>query len=150
MDAIDDAGYRLVHDFPGGAPALAPLVNMNMGTLLNKANPHMRDHQLTVRQAIAIQKATEQFLMLYAEARLLRHVCIPLGKFPGASDVELLDLYARYHQELGETAAEIRKALAACKITRRMYNEIEREAFEDAAAMFELLARLKSLVVDDE
>lgn len=149
MDAIDEAGYRLVHNYPGGPQELAPLVNLRYGTLMNKANPEMRDHQFTVRQAISIQAAQRKFLMLYAEARLLKHVCVPLGQFPNASDVELLNLYAKYHEEVGQTAKAISDSLADGKITRAEYDKIEQEAFEDAAAMFDLLARIKGLVVDD-
>jgi len=146
MDAIDQAGYELVHTFPGGAPALAPHVNMNAGTLLNKANPSCTDHKFTVREVVAIQSFRKSYPMLYAEARVLNHICVKLGQYPDVSDVELLDLYAKYHEEIGETAGALRRALQKGQITQRDYDDIKREAFEDAQAMFELLARLKGLV----
>lgn len=148
MDAIDEAAYALVHDYPGGAPALAPRVGMNVGTLLNKANPSQEKHQLTVREALAIQVHRRATTMIDAEARVLGGVFVALGRFEGVSDTELLSLYATYHAEIGETAAAIREALDDGRIERAEYQRIEREAFEDAHAMLELLARIRGLVPD--
>lgn len=146
MDAIDEAGYRLVHDYPGGAPKLAPKVGMNVGTLLNKANPSQEKHQFTVREALAIQSLRGTTEMIDAEAQVLGGVFVRLGDFSGNSDLELLDLYAEYHAEIGETAQALRQALQEKTLTPALYREVEREAFEDAQAMFALLARLRALV----
>lgn len=145
MDAIEDAQYRVVHDFPGGAVRLAPLVNMHPGTLSNKVHPGSPNHHLTVREAVAIQAATHDCRLLYAEAQVLGHACVALGDFSGISDVELLDAYAAYHQELGQTAAAIREALAHRVVTREQIREIEREIHEDVRHAFEFLSRLKGL-----
>lgn len=149
MDAIDDAGYALVHDHPGGAPKLAPCVGMNVGTLLNKANPSQEGHQFTVREALALQLHRGVRDMVEAECQVLGGIFVQLGRFNGVADTELLDLYAKYHQELGETASAIRRGLDD-GMSAAQYRAIEREAHEDAQAMFELLARLKALVPDDE
>ncbi|MGE0487329.1 MAG: phage regulatory CII family protein [Gammaproteobacteria bacterium] len=147
MDCIDQAAYDLVHDHPGGAPKLAPKVGMNVGTLLNKANPSQEGHQFTVREALALQAARGVTTMIDAEAQVLGGVFIRLGRFETTSDTELLNLYTRYHAEVGETAQAIADALEDKVITEAEYRRIEREAFEDAHAMFELLARLRALVV---
>lgn len=149
MDAIDEAGYALVHDFPGGAPKLAPRVGMNVGTLLNKANPGQERHQFTVREALAIQSLLGVTTMIDAEAQVLGGVFIRLGPFAVVSDTELLNLYAKYHAEIGETAEAIRAALDDGFVSLAEYERIERECFDDAKAMFELLGRIRSLVRDD-
>lgn len=114
---LDEAKYPVVHDFKGGAVALAPLVRMKPGTLSNKVNPSVETHHLTVDEAVAIQHTARDCRILVAEAHLLGHTCIPLGELASVSDVALLDAYARYHAKVGETAAAIRAALADGRIT---------------------------------
>ncbi|MFP4615554.1 MAG: phage regulatory CII family protein [Thiohalorhabdus sp.] len=145
-DALEEAQYRVVREYPGGARALAPLVGMHAGTLSNKVNPSNETHHLATREAVAMQHAAKDFRILHAEAQLLHHTCIPLTSFEGVSDAELLDLYAGYHKELGETAEAIRDALADGAVTRRELERVRKELFEDTAAAFEFLARLEDLV----
>ena len=145
---LDEAKYRVVHDFSGGAAALAPLVRMNPGTLSNKVNPSVETHHLTIDEAVAIQHTARDCRILYAEAHLLGHTCIPLGEFASISDTELLDAYARYHAEVGETAEAIRASLADGRVTPAEFAHIDREMMEDIQAKFELRARLKALVVE--
>ncbi|MBA1147410.1 phage regulatory CII family protein [Ectothiorhodospiraceae bacterium WFHF3C12] len=145
MDDLDLAIYKVVHDFPGGAPKLAPLVGMNAGTLSNKADPGMDSHQLTVRQAVAISHATKDARILHAQARALGFVCIPCGDYSGLSDLELLDSYAEWHAEIGQTAQAVRDAIADRRISAEEVRKVRRELYEDMARGFEFLARLESL-----
>jgi hypothetical protein len=147
---LDEAKYRLVHDYhPGGARGLGPLVRMNPGTLCNKVHPGMENHHLTVDEAVNIQAVLRRYDVLHAEARALGHVCVQLEDHSEASDMELLDAYAAYHADVGETAQAIRDALAhGDGITREAVARVERELFEDARAGFEFLARLKALAED--
>ncbi len=144
-DALGEAQYRVVHEFPGGARALAPLVGMNVGTLLNKVNPSMGSHHLSLREAVAISHTTGDYRILHACAQPLHHVCIPLVEFEGMSDAALLDAYARYHADLGETAQAIRDALADGRVTRRELDRVKREFHEDVQAGLEFLDRLEAL-----
>lgn len=146
MDDLDQAIYRVVHEHPGGAPKLAPLVGMNAGTLSNKADPAMDTHQLTVRQAVAIQHATHRLEVLKAEAALLECVVVPLGDYRRLTDLELLEAYAEWHREIGETAAAVRDAVARRRISRDAVRRIRREVYEDAAHGFAFLARLEALI----
>jgi hypothetical protein len=146
MDDLDHAVYRVVHDYPGGARKLAPLVGMNAGTLSNKADPAMPGHQLTVRQAVAIQHATKDLSILRAEAQLLGCAVVPLSKFEGVSDLELLEAYAQWNAEIGETAAAIRDCVANRRITREAVRRVRREVYEDAAHGLAFLERLEALV----
>jgi hypothetical protein len=145
QDALEAAQYRVVHEYPGGARALAPLVGMNAGTLSNKVSPSVETHKLSLQEAVAISHATGDFRILLAMAQLLRHICLPLTDFDGVSDAELLDLYAGYHKELGETAEAIQAALADGQVTRRELNRVKAEFHEDAQAGFEFLQRLEGL-----
>lgn len=142
---LDAAKYDLVHGYPGGAVALAQRVGMRPGTLSNKVNPDIDTHHLTVDEAVAIQAATGDCRILEAEAQVLGRVAVALGDFATTSDVELLDLYAELHAELGDVAREIGAALKDRRITPAEFQRIDTEMRQAVQAMFELRARLQGL-----
>lgn len=146
FDAIDKAIYGLIHDQKGGATQLAPLVNMNPGTLANKANPAMENHHLTVKEAVAIQYTTQDFRVLAAEAAALNHAIVPLGNFEGVSDLELLTAYANYHSEIGQTAIVIAEALNDIRVTRQEFQAVHKEFFEAVGTGLEFLNRMEALI----
>ena len=121
---------------------------MNSGTLQNKADPRM-DHQLTVREAVAIQTVAKDVRILRAEAQVLGHVCIELGEFNGVSDIELLNAYAAWHSEIGNTSRAIALALDDRWVTRAEYEAVKKEMFADAQRAFEFLSRLEGLIDDN-
>lgn len=143
---IQQAIYSLVHEHKGGAAQLAPQVNMNPGTLANKANPSMKNHHLTVEEAVAIQKAKQDFRLLAAEAAALNHAIVPLGNFEGVSDIEILTAYANYHSEIGQTSIVIAEALNDIRITRDEYLAVHQEFFEAVSTGLEFLNRMEALI----
>lgn len=144
---LDQAKYDVVHQFPnGGAVRLGPLVGIKPGTLSNKVNPQLETHHLTVDEAVAIQNAAQDFRILYAEAELLNHAAIPLGNYNNVSDVELLNVYARLHAEIGDLAESINDALDDHRITREDFNTIAKEGGQMVQAWLELRARLEGLI----
>lgn len=146
---LDEAKHRLVHEHPGGAKKLGPLVGINPGTLSNKVNPAMEHHHLTVDEAVRIQAVRRQYDVLHAEARALGHVCIRIEGYEGISDIELLDAYAAYHADVGQTAQAVRDALeAGHSVSREAVQRVRRELYEDTQAGFEFLARLEALIED--
>jgi len=146
---LDEARYRVVHEFPGGAVRLAPLVGMRPGTLSNKVNPEVETHHLSVDEAIAIQHAARRADILLAEAALLGHACIPVDEgYQGVCDAELIHYYASMNSELGDVASEIDRALADGRFTRGEFEAVRREMYEAINAQMELLRRLEGLVDD--
>lgn len=148
FDPIDLAQYQTIHNFKGGAVKLAPLINMNAGTLSNKVNPGMDSHHLTVRESIAIQSTTHTHSILQAQAQVLGFCCIELGDFSQVSDVELLNLYSQWHADIGETAQAINEALKDGKIERAEVQKIKNEFHSDIQKGFEFIARLEALIDD--
>jgi hypothetical protein len=142
---LDMAKYAVVHDYPGGAVKLAPRVGMHPGTLSNKVNPQVETHHLSVDEAVAIQATSGDCRILEAEEAVLGRVVVALGDFAKTSDVELLELYARLHAELGDMAREIQAALADRRITPREWRRIDAEMQQVVQALFELRARLQGL-----
>lgn len=145
FDPIEDAAYRVVHDYPGGAVKLASQLAMNAGTLSNKVNPGCEGHHLSVREALAIQHATRDFRIIQAEAQLLDGIFLHFGHIPRVSDTELLTAYARWHEDIGETAKAIAEALADGKISRTEINRVRKEFQDDIARGFEFLERLEAV-----
>ncbi len=146
---LDRAKHAVVHEFkPRGALSLGPLVGINPGTLSNKVNPTVETHHLTVDEAIRIQAVAKDYRILQAEARLLHHVCIPIPDFSGVSDLALLDAYAAWTAEIGETAQAIRRGLEDRVFSRKEAAAVRREMFEDFARALELLNRLEAIAED--
>lgn len=145
FDSLAEAIYRTVHDHPGGAVRLAPKVGMNAGTLSNKANPAMEEHKLGLLESVPIQRITDDFRILAAYAWALDHAVVPVGDFARCSDLELLDLYTRYHAEIGQTANSVREALAQPRVRAADVAKVRRELIEDMQAGMAFLARLEAL-----
>lgn len=151
MDQLDEAVFYTVHDFrkgkQRGAVALAPLVNIRPGTLSNKANPE-QEHQPTLHEGVLIMRAAKDFRILYALCSILDHtIPIPVPDLSDISDMQLLDAYANYHAEIGETSQAIREALADGEISEAEFDRIAREMDEDQQRQHELRMRLRALVV---
>lgn len=146
FDPIEQAIYGLIHEQKGGATRLASLVNMNPGTLANKANPGMENHHLTVKEAVAIQNTTRDFRILAAEAAALNHAIVPIGDYEGVSDLEILTAYANYHSDIGETSAIIADALNDSRITREEYQAVKSEFYKATRTGLEFLNRMEALI----
>ncbi len=145
---VDRALYETAHDFPGGVPALATRLGRATGTIHNKADPGCETHQFAVREALAMMLASRDYRVLRTLARATGHAVIPHGDFSDTSDVELLQLYARLHQEIGETSGAIRQALEGREIGRERVATIRREIHEDIEAALELLSRIEAISRD--
>ena len=146
---LEMAKYAVVHDYCGGAVALAARLGVNPGTLSNKVNPTVETHHLSVDEAVAVQNLAGDHRILHAEAQAQDHVCIPIGEWRGVSDTDLVEALSRYMEEVGETAGTLRRALEDGVVTPGEMLELEAEAYEDVAVLMELLARVRGLVRDE-
>jgi len=120
------AVYRTVHDFPGGAKALATYLSVRPGTLSNKADPACDTHHLNLSEALAIMKVSENYRILRALGVETNHGVVQLLNLTGVSDLELLDAYTRMNKELGDVAGAMNRAFEDRKLTRVEFNEITR------------------------
>lgn len=143
---LDSAMHAVVHDYgKRGATDLGPLVGIPPSTLSNKVNPNVESTSLFVSEAIRVQTVAKDFRILHAEAALLNHIAIPVMAFDGVADMELLEAYAAWTAEIGETAQAIVEALNHQYITQSDLCLIRQEIHQDARRAFALLARLESL-----
>lgn len=149
-DALLLAVFHTVRGFRDGksrgARALARHVDLNPGTLANKANPGFPDQELTLTEAAAVMRHTRDYRILQALCMSLDHVAHPLPDFSQCSDSALLDLWAGYCAKQGEHAATVRTALADGVVTRKELGDI-RDAMQWAmAAGLEFFSRMEGLV----
>lgn len=142
---VDRALYETTHDFPGGVEAIAARLGKAVGTIYNKADPGCERHQYTVREAVALMLASGDYRTARAICRAIDHAAVPYGDYRNCSDLELLDCYTALHAEIGETATEIRGALAQRRITKEAAARIRREIQEDIEAALALLSRIEGM-----
>jgi hypothetical protein len=143
------AAYRTVRDFRRGgrrgAQALAPMLGKAPGTLSNEVNPDVTTHKLGVEDAVAVMLAAGDFQLADAIEAELGRVATPMPDFADVSDMELLDAWADWHRDTGETAGAIKAALADGRIDRQELDAIKKEVFEDFQRELALLQRLEAL-----
>ncbi|MGR8931925.1 MAG: phage regulatory CII family protein [Gammaproteobacteria bacterium] len=143
---IQQATHEAVHGYPGGAVALAKIAKLNPGTLTNKANPRMPDHELKLSEAIAVQRITGNFGILSAFAAALGFAVVPITGHAGVSDIEVLTAYANFHSGIGKTASLISEAFEDHLITSQEYQGIRSQFFNGASLGIDFLNRMEALV----
>src|SRR5690606_24175262 len=89
---ILDAAYNTVHDYPGGAAALAPPMGMNSAAVLNsKVNPHTETHHLSLIVASKMMAMTSDYRVLQELNSEHGKFAIDLPDIPDCRDLSLTD-----------------------------------------------------------
>lgn len=139
------AAYHTVHQYKGGASALAPLVLMNPAVLRSKVDLNVSTHHLRLDESVTIQSVT-------GDHRICRAMNEELGYLPpiprveaGVSDLALLETYTKLMSELGEFSQKFHKALADGRLTMAEVDGLQAEMNEFFAAGAELLNRAREI-----
>lgn len=148
-----DAIHHVVHDFPGGAEALAPRIGRGAQVLRNKVTLEgvagvRRSHEPTLADVAAITRITGDLRVLDALAAEVGAVVLRLPVIESLSDAALLDMVLTVNDEYGQACAALRDGLADGEIDRQEFVRIERETLEAVRGQLELLDRLRGMVVD--
>lgn len=148
-DSLEDAVYNTIHDYrdgkKSGPGALAPKVNMNAGTLNNKADPAMFTHQLTLRESIPIQREANNFSIAQAYCMELNGVFVQIHQIDNVSDSALLDIWAKLQEKEGEFAKVVREALDDGNIQHDEMKKIREATQQRLSTLLELVKRLESI-----
>ncbi len=89
----DVACYHAAHNFKGGVPALAALMEVNHRTLQNKLNPTQDTHKLTLAEAMHILRLTRDYKILDAVVHEVDCVWLERAMIDEpAGDVDLLKM----------------------------------------------------------
>lgn len=154
VDLVDRALYETVHDYVDpvskqkGVGALAIRMNMNAGTLQNKANPTQLDHVFNKKEIEQLILHTHDFRYLYAINEKFNHETIYLGSYDDVSDTALIECLAKIDIERGEFMTELRNALAQGEVSFDEYNILNKEGMDVVRAWLEALERLKGMRVN--
>lgn len=143
---FEQAMYALVHAEPDRVGEIADLLELTTGTVQNKANPG-QDHQFTLPEYVAI---LQRYGNLDPQFKLnhLLGLATMLLKLPEMfTDGGFLDIYAGWNEEVGQTHARIRKALADGQVTQTEFDEIALEIDEDIDKELQVKQYLKGLIV---
>lgn len=141
--------------YKGGVMAIAEEMQAKSGrSLCNKVNPDTESATLNIKELIGIMAVLDdeqRHHILLAFSQLFDHVTIPIGKLNNISSEELLDSWAAWDAERGETAQKIREALqennkrTLKRISPNEFRGIKKEMMEDIQKELELLRRLEAI-----
>lgn len=141
-------------DNGGGIKAIAKRLNLKSeNSLSNKCNP-TNDAKLNLKDLVGILSVLdddERKLILIEINRWFDHTPWPIKKLNIMNDDDLLDSWAAWDAERGETAIKIKQALqdkdkrTSKKISSNEYNSIKHEMLEDIQKELELLRRLEAI-----
>lgn len=129
-----------------GIDGLAKKIGVNPQTFSNKCNPKQESHIPNILDILNIMDQTKNHSIIDQIARQYGYVCMPIADYTGVSDMDLLNAWAAWGAERGETEQAIQKALENGDISKEEFKEIKNEMFEDFQKELALLARLKYLV----
>lgn len=116
---IIDAAYHTVHDYPGGATALAPRLGIKSPAVLNsKVNPNTDTHHITLVEAIKIMAITNDYRILQSMNAHLGKVAIDLPQIPECRDTALTDLVLSFGMQGGDVYTLFKTMMADGRITR--------------------------------
>ena len=150
MSAVADAAYNTVHDYLGGAEALAPRMGKSAKVLDSKVSRNVSTHHLTLHEAV-------QIMGLTGDHRMLRAICRHLGYldpiravvYEGIADDQLLELVAAVHSETGDVSRSLMAALADGRVTESEFEAFDQQTHEAMSAIADLRDRLRGMVVPE-
>ena len=116
---IIDAAYHTVHDYPGGATALAPRFGIKSPAVLNsKVNPNTDTHHLSLLEATKMMVITNDYRILQSMNAQLGKVAIDLPQIPKCRDTALTDLVLSFGMQGGDVYTLFKTMMADGRITR--------------------------------
>lgn len=136
MRDVDDAAYRIAHEYPGKVEGLALRMGVSASTLNKKVSPNNTDHKVSVADAVHMQVAANRFDILYAMSAALEHVSIPV---PDQDHGQLARRLAKVGSEVGDVFRKTEKALADGRISPRERRELTKEVTEAITALAAVL-----------
>ncbi len=116
---ILDAAYNTVHDYKGGANALAPRMGIKSPAVLNsKVNPNTDTHHLTLMEASKLMALTGDYRILQSLNAEHGKVAINLPNIPECRDTALTDIVLSFGMKGGDVYTLFKEMMADGRITR--------------------------------
>lgn len=142
---ILDAFYATVHDYPGGAEALAARMGMSATILRNKANPNNTNNKPMLEDAEKAMTLTGDTRILDVLAAAQGGVFVKIDASAPASDLAVLELVTHVWRANGDVGAAVDDALADGKVERHEIVEVRTAIYRVQQAMTAMLMRLEGM-----
>ncbi|CAG68987.1 phage regulatory CII family protein [Acinetobacter baylyi] len=145
---ILDAAYHTVHDFLGGASALASRLGIKSPAVLNsKVNPNTHTHHITLLEAVKLMEITGDYRILQEMCARLGKVAIDLPDIPESQrDTSLMDTFLCIGIKKGDISALFKEMMADGRITQGEALDMARVIHEMHKALSELNQQVQSCV----
>jgi hypothetical protein len=104
-----DAAYNVVHDYPGGAPSLAPRIGKNATTLAHECNG-TGAAKLGLADAVKLTQRSGDMRILLAFATACGQMCLPLPETLSGSADDCMQALAASSREFAELMNEVLQA----------------------------------------
>lgn len=141
-----DAAYHVVHDYEGGAPALAQRLAKPVATLNQELRPPPGcNAKLGLKTAVAISELTGDHRILFAFAQQLGYRCVRAEHLANITNGELLRAVSVFLKETGEAMTAVNQALEDGHITENEVRHFEKQVADIAPAAVALAERLRAL-----
>ncbi|OTG64365.1 hypothetical protein B9T25_13065 [Acinetobacter sp. ANC 4470] len=144
---ILDAAYHTVHDFKGGANALAPRMGIRSPAVLNsKVNTNTDTHHLTLLEASKMMGITGDFRILHELNAEHGKVAIDLPVIPECRDTALTELALSTGIGGGDIQAVFKQMMADGRITEGEVVDMSRVINKLHIILAELSAQVRACV----
>lgn len=140
MSCPRDAAFNAVHDYPGGAAALAPRLGKNATTLCHELTGQ-GTAKLGLLDAVKISKLTGSLAIVQAMCGELGGVFVPLVGSNDAAGVKGLGVAVR---EFGEMVGQYAEAIADGRVSANELQSIDREGLQAIASIVDLLNQARA------
>jgi hypothetical protein len=149
---LNDALYHLVHDYPGGAAALAArCLHLAPSTLQSMANPNDDGHGWPLRRFVEVVALSGDTRPIDALCAQFGGVFVKTAGIQGVADRDLYELATRLSGEFGDVINSLQLALDASgdggrAVTPREFAAFDQQVYELQSADAELRERLAQRV----
>ena len=148
---ITDAAYNTVHDYPGGASALAARMGIKSPAVLNsKVNPNTETHHLTLAEASKLMALTGDFRILQALSAEHEKVAIDLPEIPECRDMSLTDKVLCIGMKGGDVMSLFREIMADGRITEGEVRDMSKVIYQMHVALAELNKQIQACIDNPE
>jgi hypothetical protein len=148
---ITDAAYNTVHDYPGGASALAARMGIKSPAVLNsKVNPNTETHHLTLAEASKLMALTGDFRILQALSAEHEKVAIDLPEIPECRDMSLTDKVLCIGMKGGDVMSLFREIMADGRITQGEVQDMSKVIHQMHVALAELDNQIQACIDNPE
>ena len=148
---IIDAAYNTVHDYPGGASALAARMGIKSPAVLNsKVNPNTETHHLTLAEASKLMALTGDFRILQALSVEHEKVAIDLPEIPECRDMSLTDKVLCIGMKGGDVMSLFREIMTDGRITQGEVEDMSKVIHQMHIALAELDNQIQACIDNPE